>query len=115
MTTSESVSVLRVSLSSRPVGYLVGYQGGRNVMVFDESFRGDPDRPTLTLSSHPTSPRATSVLGSPWPAIRVALNDTLAKARERWPDMLEESPMLTEQKARLRHHWRKLLPEFRIG
>lgn len=43
---SESVSVLRVSLSSRPVGYLAGYRGGRNVMVFDESFRGDPDRPT---------------------------------------------------------------------
>ncbi len=41
MRTSESVSVLRVSLSSRPVGYLVGYQGGRNVMVFGESFRGD--------------------------------------------------------------------------
>lgn len=66
MMASESVSVLRVSLSSRPVGYLAGYRGGRNVMVFDESFRGDPDRPTLTLSSHPASPRAAHVLGSPW-------------------------------------------------
>jgi len=54
-------------------------------------------------------------VGTPWPAIRVALNDSLAKARERWPDMLEESPMLPQQKAQLRHHWRKLLPEFRIG
>ncbi|SFH70688.1 type II toxin-antitoxin system HipA family toxin [Modicisalibacter xianhensis] len=53
-------------------------------------------------------------VGVPWPAIRIALDDTMQRAREQWKSLLRESPMLPEHKQRLKEHWRNLQPEWRI-
>ena len=47
------VSVLKLTLSGRLVGYLTGFRDGRNQPIFDPEFRDDPNRPTLTLTTHP--------------------------------------------------------------
>lgn len=64
--TDESVQMLALSLHDHRIGYLAGYQGGRNVMVFDEAWRLDTERPTLTLSLTPSSPRADALMARPW-------------------------------------------------
>lgn len=103
---TESVSVLRLRLGERAIGYMAGYRGGRNVLVFDESFRNDPERPTLTLTAGRDFPRAASVLGAPW--IRQqrlhpwlsnllpegALRDWLAQSLKVHPD--NEFPLLAQ-------------------
>lgn len=56
MSTSDlihEVSVLKLSLHDRRVGYLVGFRDGRNVLNFAEEFRNDPDRPTLACDQAP--------------------------------------------------------------
>lgn len=63
---TEAVEVLELRLHDQLVGYLAGYQGGRNVMVFDERYRNDPLRHTLTLTTHTAFPKAAQVMGSPW-------------------------------------------------
>lgn len=103
---TESVSVLRMRLGERPVGYLAGYRGGRNVVVFDDAYRTDPSRPTLTLSAGIRSPRAASVLGTPWVRRQRlhpwlsnllpegALRDWLAQSLKVHPD--NEFPLLAQ-------------------
>jgi hypothetical protein len=46
MTNRETVSVLRLTLHGATVGFLAGYQGGRNVLTFDPTFRENDRRPT---------------------------------------------------------------------
>lgn len=41
----DEVSALKLSLHGKPVGYLAGFQGGRNVLTFANEFREDPRRP----------------------------------------------------------------------
>jgi serine/threonine-protein kinase HipA len=53
-------------------------------------------------------------VGIPWPAIRIALDDTMQRAREQWRTLLHESLMLPEHKQRLKTHWQRLQPEWRI-
>lgn len=60
------IRVLRLSLHSRLVGYLVGYQGGKNVLSFAESFKHDIHRPTFSLITHPTFPKAEKLMSAPW-------------------------------------------------
>lgn len=50
----------------------------------------------------------------PWRVIKPHLDDTLSKARELWPTMLKQLPMMQNQKMQLKHHWQQLDPEFRI-
>ncbi|MDI5891900.1 type II toxin-antitoxin system HipA family toxin [Halomonas rhizosphaerae] len=64
--TDESVQMLALSLHGHRIGYLAGYQGGRNIMVFDEAWRLDTGRPTLTLSLMSNSPRADALMARPW-------------------------------------------------
>ncbi|SEM14344.1 type II toxin-antitoxin system HipA family toxin [Halomonas daqiaonensis] len=64
--TDEPVQMLALSLHGHRVGYLAGYQGGRNVMVFDEAWRLDSERPTLTLSLMQNAPRADTLMARPW-------------------------------------------------
>lgn len=64
--TTEAVQALELRLHDVRVGYLAGYQSGRNVLVFDEGYRNRSNRPTLTLTAHPRFPRAEQVLQSPW-------------------------------------------------
>lgn len=63
---SETVEMLRLELHGSPVGFLAGYQSGRNIMVFDEAWRFDTSRPTLSLTLHPDFPRADELMQSPW-------------------------------------------------
>jgi serine/threonine-protein kinase HipA len=60
--------VLRLYLHNQPVGYLVGYRSGRNVLVFEEAFRKDPARATFSLITHPQFPSSERLLQRPWTA-----------------------------------------------
>ncbi|GHB07025.1 type II toxin-antitoxin system HipA family toxin [Salinicola rhizosphaerae] len=103
---SEPVSVLRLHLAGRPFGHLAGYRGGRNVLVFDESWRSDPDRETLTLTAGAGFPRAEAVLAKPWMRQQRlhpwlsnllpegALRDWLAQSLKVHPD--NEFPLLAQ-------------------
>lgn len=59
---AEEVSVLRLTLHDKLVGYLAGFQGGRNVLSFAEGFRTDTNRPTFSLITHPEFPRAEKLI-----------------------------------------------------
>lgn len=63
---AEEVSILSLSLHGQRVGYLAGYQHGRNVFTFSDAFRHDPARPTFSLITHPRFPNATRVMAEPW-------------------------------------------------
>ncbi|GHE21790.1 type II toxin-antitoxin system HipA family toxin [Halomonas urumqiensis] len=63
---NDAVEMLRLELHGRGVGYLAGYRSGRNVMVFDDAWRLDASRPTLSLSLLPDFPRAAEVMQTPW-------------------------------------------------
>jgi len=60
------VSVLKLTLHDRLVGYLVGFKDGRNVLSFADEFRNDPDRPTFSLITHPEFPNAQNIMEKPW-------------------------------------------------
>lgn len=66
MMPNEAVEMLCLELHGRRVGYLAGYQGGRNVLVFDEAWRQDGERPTLSLTLRPGFPRADALMSRPW-------------------------------------------------
>ena len=63
----ETVSVLKLSLHSRLVGYLAGFQNGRNVLSFANEFKNDPQRPTFSLITHPNFPHSEKLMSAPWP------------------------------------------------
>ena len=63
---NENVEVLKILLHGQTVGYLAGYQGGRNIFVFDEDFRNDPHRPTMTLTTHTDFPKSSQLLDEAW-------------------------------------------------
>lgn len=60
------ISVLRLSLHDRLVGYLAGFQDGRNVLTFADQFSADPNRPTFTLTTHPQFPGSSRRLTQSW-------------------------------------------------
>ncbi len=62
----EGVSVLRLTLHGVSVGFLAGYQHGKNVLTFDPAFREHHSRPTLSLITHPDFPKAAQLLAQPW-------------------------------------------------
>ncbi|HEB87101.1 MAG TPA: hypothetical protein ENI68_08830 [Gammaproteobacteria bacterium] len=41
----EEMNVLKLTLHDRLVGYLAGFQNGRNVLSFADEFKGDPRSP----------------------------------------------------------------------
>lgn len=53
--------------------------------------------------------------GVAWSVIETALQDTLERARDLWPDALANLPMQTMQQAALRAHWQRLNSAWRIG
>ncbi|ALP54993.1 phosphatidylinositol kinase (plasmid) [Candidatus Tenderia electrophaga] len=63
---TETVEVLKLSLHGITVGYLAGYQAGRNIVVFDPAYVADPDRPTFTLSGITDHPASGKIYASPW-------------------------------------------------
>ena len=64
--TVADVSVLKLSLHNATVGYLAGFQDGRNVLHFAPEFRADSLRPTFSLITHPAFPHVDKVLSTPW-------------------------------------------------
>lgn len=65
-TTGDEVNVLQLTLHGRLVGYLAGFRNGRNVLSFADEFREDPNRPTLSLITHPRFPNSEKLLSEPW-------------------------------------------------
>ena len=63
---TETVEVLKLSLHEVTIGYLAGYQGGRNILVFDPAYVTNSDRPTFTLSGTADHPAADKIYLSPW-------------------------------------------------
>ncbi|WP_404355591.1 hypothetical protein [Methylotuvimicrobium sp. KM1] len=45
----DEIHVLKLSLHETLVGYLAGFQGGRNVLSFADEFKSDAGRPTFSL------------------------------------------------------------------
>ncbi len=62
----EEVNVLKLSLHGRLVGYLAGFQNGRNVLSFADEFTNDPARPTFSLITHPSFPHSEKLMSKPW-------------------------------------------------
>ncbi|MGE3319923.1 MAG: type II toxin-antitoxin system HipA family toxin [Candidatus Berkiella sp.] len=63
---SNEVNVLKLTLHGSEVGYLVGFDNGKNVLIFSESFKKNVERPTLGLITHPSFPRADKLMAKPW-------------------------------------------------
>ncbi len=63
---AEQVGVLKLTLHGQLVGYLAGFQGGRNILTFADSFKGDAARFTFSLVTHPAFSRAEQLLSVPW-------------------------------------------------
>jgi len=63
---TDEISVLELSLHGRLVGYLAGSQNGRNALSFAEEFRNDLGRPTFSLITHPSFPKAEKLMSEPW-------------------------------------------------
>ncbi len=65
MSTSE-INALKLILHGNLVGYLAGFNNGRNVLSFADEFKNDPLRPTLSLITHPKFPNVEKLLAQPW-------------------------------------------------
>lgn len=63
---AEEISVLRLTLHGRLVGYLAGFHDGRNILSFAEEFKSDTARPTFSLITHPQFPRSEKLLARSW-------------------------------------------------
>lgn len=68
MSTSKlnEVTVLKLTLHGRLLGYLAGYQNGKNTLTFADSFISDAKRPTFSLITHPNFPKANKLMTEPW-------------------------------------------------
>jgi serine/threonine-protein kinase HipA len=62
----DEINVLKLTLHSRLVGYLAGFQNGRNVLSFADEFKNDPSRPTFTLITHPDFLDSEKLMSEPW-------------------------------------------------
>ena len=60
------VIVLKLTLHDKLVGYLAGFQNGRNVLSFADEFKDDPARPTFSLITHPNFPNSKKLMSEPW-------------------------------------------------
>lgn len=62
----DEINVLKLTLHGRLVGYLAGFQSGRNVLSFAAEFKDDPLRPTFSLITHPDFPYTEKLMSQPW-------------------------------------------------
>ncbi len=63
---SDECRVLKLTLYEKLVGYLAGYQNGRNVLSFADEFKEDQGRPAFSLITHPAFPRSKKLMAKPW-------------------------------------------------
>ncbi|MGD9945541.1 MAG: type II toxin-antitoxin system HipA family toxin [Burkholderiaceae bacterium] len=85
MSVTQKARVLRLALHDTLIGHLVGFQGGRNALIFDEAFTNDPSRPTFTLTTSAAFPGADASLREVW-ARRQRLHPVLS-------NLLPEGPL----------------------
>lgn len=64
--TAQEASVLKLTLHGTAVGHLVGFRNGRNSLIFEQEFRENIQRPTFSLITHPSFPRAQALLSEVW-------------------------------------------------
>ena len=62
----DEISVLKLTLHDKLVGYLTGFQNGRNVLSFTDEFKHNPSRPTFSLITHPNFPNSKKIMSKPW-------------------------------------------------
>lgn len=62
----ENVRILKLTLHGELLGYLAGFQSGRNVLTFADTYKSNPQRSTFSLITHPAFPRAEKLLAQPW-------------------------------------------------
>lgn len=62
----EEMSVLKLTLHGRLVGYLAGLQHGRNILSFVDEFKSDLSRSTFSLITHPSFPNSEQLMSNPW-------------------------------------------------
>lgn len=62
----DDVSILKLTLHDRLVGYLAGFKNGRNVLSFADEFKADPSRPTFSLVTHPNFPSSETLMSQSW-------------------------------------------------
>lgn len=63
---ADEIRVLRLTLHGRLLGYLSGFNYGRNVLSFTEEFKADHHRATFSLITHPDFPHSTRLMAEPW-------------------------------------------------
>lgn len=63
---TNKVTILELSLHQHLVGYLAGFQNGRNVLVYADSYKYSQTRPTLGLITSPVFPNSTKLLAQDW-------------------------------------------------
>ena len=63
---TEDANILALTLHGERAAYLAGFQQGRNVLSFADSFRANPARSTLSLITHPNFPNAEKAMAAPW-------------------------------------------------
>ncbi|MGD4786228.1 hypothetical protein QT806_23330, partial [Xanthomonas citri pv. citri] len=61
-----NVQVLKLSLHGATVGYLAGFDNGKNVLTFAPEFVMDNNRPTFSLTTRPDFPHAQKRLSEQW-------------------------------------------------
>jgi len=66
MSQINEVIVLKLTLHNSLVGYLTGFQNGRNVLSFSDDFKNDIARPTFSLITHPSFPHSKKLMSTPW-------------------------------------------------
>ncbi len=62
----DEMNVLELTLHSKLVGYLAGFQNGRNVLSFADEFKDNPSRPTFSLITHPKFSKSEELMSKPW-------------------------------------------------
>ncbi|HKK56905.1 HipA N-terminal domain-containing protein, partial [Marinobacter sp.] len=63
---NDEVNVLQLTIHGVLVGYLAGFQNGRNVLSIADTFRNNPARPTFSLITQSTFPNAARLMSEPW-------------------------------------------------
>ena len=124
---TETVEALRLSLHDRRIGVLTHYSGGKNILTFDPEYAALPyvkgeTGLALNLAKQKrwrvinleTFKTWAQRVGVPWPAVRVHLLDAISKARDSWPQLLQELPMREAHKEILKEHWSSLSADFRL-
>ena len=61
-----TAQVLQLNLHQQLVGYIIGFHNGKNIVLFDQLFRDNPYRPTLSLMTAPQFPHSEQLLKKDW-------------------------------------------------